>query len=98
MGVLGVVFCGEVVVNCVVKRGGLMVVFLGLNNTPLDLNFSVENSENYAGRDDSRRRGSGEENYNSRSPSGMTTRKARATARQRQPQSQSFADSSRAAV
>jgi hypothetical protein len=25
-----VVFCGEVVVNCVVKRGGLMVVFRGL--------------------------------------------------------------------
>jgi hypothetical protein len=26
-GVLGWFFCGEVVVNCVVNRGGLMVVF-----------------------------------------------------------------------
>jgi hypothetical protein len=29
-GCLRVVFCGEVVVNCVVLRGGLMVVFWGL--------------------------------------------------------------------
>ena len=30
VGVFWVVFYGEVVVNCVVNRGGLMVVFLGL--------------------------------------------------------------------
>jgi hypothetical protein len=29
-GCFWMVFCGEVVVNCVVNRGGLMVVFPGL--------------------------------------------------------------------
>jgi hypothetical protein len=41
-GCLRVVFCGDFVVNCVVKRGGWMVVFWGAKNMPLNLNFSVE--------------------------------------------------------
>ena len=42
-GFLRVVFCGEIVVNCVVNRGGLMVGFWGLKIHHSNLNFSVEN-------------------------------------------------------
>jgi hypothetical protein len=40
---LRVVFCGDVVVNCVVNRGGLMVVFRELNIFLPGKDFSVEN-------------------------------------------------------
>jgi hypothetical protein len=41
-GCLQVVFCGEVVVNCMVNRGGLMTTFCAAKNMPTLTNFSVE--------------------------------------------------------
>jgi hypothetical protein len=80
MGVLGLFFCGGFVVICVVKRGGLMVVFLGLKNTPHDLKFSVEKLKKIPSQDDSRREAAAMRTGNRISLSGMTTRKATATA------------------
>jgi hypothetical protein len=49
-----VVFCGEIVVKCVVKRGELMVVFWKRKNVPLSstifLFFSTDDKAALSGR------------------------------------------------
>jgi hypothetical protein len=44
-GCFWMVFCGGVVVNCMVERGELHGCFLVAKNLPCDLNFSVEIAE-----------------------------------------------------